>query len=211
MLWPTNPSQLDAAAEQPHFTGFPFAGADLVPALHVDSRPMESFAGEGAALPEGPAARVEAILNEIADFMDLDADVVVEESEEEISARFDGNDLGLVIGRRGQTIDAIQLLCYRAAFREQHDRKRVSVDAAGYRAERSEVVQRQAERAAERALDSGKEIELEAMSSTERRIVHQHLKDRAGIETFSEGTEPERCVVVAPLVSAEPRADGEGL
>ncbi len=164
---------------------------------------MESSAGEGPVLSDEPAGRVEAILNEIADYMDLDADVIVDESEDEISARFDGDDLGLVIGRRGQTIDAIQLICYRAAFRERHDRKRVSVDAAGYRAERSEVVQRQAERAAERALESGKEIELEAMSSTERRIVHQHLKDRAGIETFSEGTEPERCVVVAPLVTGE--------
>ena len=152
------------------------------------------------AMPAEPADRVEAILNEIADYMDLDADVVVEESDEEISARFEGDDLGLVIGRRGQTIDAMQLICYRAAFRDRAERKRVSVDAAGYRAERSEIVERQAERAAERALESGKEIELEAMSSTERRVVHEHLKDRAGIETFSEGTEPERCVVVAPLV-----------
>jgi spoIIIJ-associated protein len=152
------------------------------------------------AMPAEPAGRVEAILNEIADHMDLDADVVVEESEEEISARFEGDDLGLVIGRRGQTIDAMQLICYRAAFRDRTERKRVSVDASGYRAERSEIVQRQAERAAERALESGKEIELEAMSSTERRIVHQHLKDRSGIETFSEGTEPDRCVVVAPLI-----------
>jgi spoIIIJ-associated protein len=161
---------------------------------------MESSGAQGDAMPADPAGRVEAILNEIADHMDLDADVIVEESEEEISARFDGDDLGLVIGRRGQTIDAMQLICYRAAFRDRSDRKRVSVDAAGYRAERSEIVQRQAERAAERALESGKEIELEAMSATERRIVHQHLKDRSGIETFSEGTEPERCVVVAPLV-----------
>jgi spoIIIJ-associated protein len=163
---------------------------------------MESPGAE-SALPADPAGRVEAILNEIADYMGLDADVVVDESDEEISARFDGDDLGLVIGRRGLTIDAMQLICYRAAFRDKSDRKRVSVDAAGYRAERSEIVERQADRAAERAVESGKEIELEAMSSTERRIVHQHLKGRAGIETFSEGTEPERCVVVAPLVGSD--------
>lgn len=162
---------------------------------------MESSGADSTPFPADPAERVEAILNEIADHMELDADVVVEESEDEISGRFDGDDLGLVIGRRGQTIDAIQLLCYRAAFRDKTDRKRVSVDAAGYRAERQEIVERQADRAAERALESGKEIELEPMSSTERRIVHQHLKDRSGIETFSEGSEPERCVVVAPLVS----------
>jgi spoIIIJ-associated protein len=162
---------------------------------------MESSGPAPETLPAEPAARVEAILNAIADEMDLDADVVVEDGPEEISARFDGEDLGLVIGRRGQTIDAIQLLCYRAAFRDSDDRKRVSVDAAGYRDERKEIVERQAERAAERALETGKEIELEAMSATERRIVHQALKGRQGIETFSEGTEPERSVVVAPLVS----------
>jgi spoIIIJ-associated protein len=152
-------------------------------------------------LPTEPAARVELILNAIADEMDLDADVVVEESTDEIAARFDGEDLGQVIGRRGQTIDAIQLICYRAAFHEADERKRVSVDAAGYREERREIVERQAERAAERALETGKEIELEPMSATERRIVHQVLKGRQGIETFSEGSEPERCVVVAPLVA----------
>jgi spoIIIJ-associated protein len=162
---------------------------------------MESSGPAPETLPAEPAARVEAILNAIADEMDLDADVVVEESAEEINARFEGEDLGLVIGRRGQTIDAIQLICYRAAFRDSEDRKRVSVDAAGYREERREIVERQAERAAERALETGKEIELEAMSATERRIVHQALKERQGIETFSEGSEPERCVVVAPLVS----------
>ena len=148
-----------------------------------------------------PAERVEAILDGIADCMDLDADVVVEETEEEISARFEGEDLGLIIGRRGHTIDAIQLICYRAAFRDHPQRKRVSVDAAGYRDERRTSVEQQADRAAERALESGKEIELEPMSATERRIVHHHLKERSGIETFSEGEEPERSVVVAPLVA----------
>jgi spoIIIJ-associated protein len=171
---------------------------------------MESSSADSApqatALPDDPAGRVEAILNRIADDLDLDADVVVTEDDEEISARLEGEDLGLVIGRRGQTIDAIQLICYRAAFRGGPERKRVAVDVGGYRAERREIVERQAERAAERALESGKEIELEPMSATERRIVHQHLKDRSGIETFSEGSEPERSVVVAPLVSG----GGEG-
>jgi spoIIIJ-associated protein len=77
----------------------------------------------------------------------------------------------------------------------------VVVDAAGYRARRQEAIERQADRAAERALKTGKEIELEAMTPSERRVVHQHLKDRAGVETFSEGDEPERCVIVAPLLS----------
>jgi len=156
--------------------------------------------GEGALATE-PVDRVRAVLERIVDELDVEASVEVSEDPDEIVGRVDGEDLGLLIGRRGQTIDAVQLLCYRAAFRGRQDRKRVTVDAAGYRERRREAVERQADRAAERALRNGNEIELEPMTPTERRVVHQHLKDRAGVETFSEGDEPERCVVVAPLLS----------
>ena len=152
-------------------------------------------------LPAAPAERVRVILERVVAALDLDARIEVSEGDDEITARLDGEDLGVLIGRRGQTIDAVQLICYRAAFAGVRERKRVSVDAAGYREHRRESVERQADRAADRALESGKEIELEPMSATERRIVHQRLKDRSGIETFSEGAEPERCVVVAPLVA----------
>ena len=151
-------------------------------------------------LPDEPAERVEALLDEIVDALDLDAEVIVEETPDEIAARVEGEELGLLIGRRGQTIDAVQLVCYRVAFRGRGERKRVSVDAAGYRERRRETVERQADRAADRALETGKEIELEPMSPTERKIIHDRLKDRSGLETFSEGEEPGRCVIVAPLV-----------
>ena len=158
-------------------------------------------ADEDQAIDAEPAERVRAILERIVDELDVDASVEVSEADDEILGRVDGDDLGLLIGRRGQTIDAVQLLCYRAAFRGRQDRKRVTVDAAGYRERRRDAVERQADRAADRALRSGNEIELEPMTPTERRVVHQYLKDRSGIETFSEGEEPERCVIVAPLLS----------
>jgi spoIIIJ-associated protein len=158
-------------------------------------------AEEDRALADEPVDRVRAVLERIVDELDVDGRVEVSEEEDEIIGRVDGEDLGLLIGRRGQTIDAVQLLCYRAAFQGRPDRKRVTVDAAGYRERRRDAVERQADRAAERALKSGNEIELEPMTPSERRVVHQHLKERAGIETFSEGDEPERCVVVAPLLS----------
>jgi spoIIIJ-associated protein len=159
-------------------------------------------ASDGANdLPVEPVERVRAILEGVVDALEVDAEVEVDEDAEQIVGRVDGEDVGLLIGRRGQTIDAIQLLCYRAAFRGLQERKRVVVDAAGYRERRREAVEGQADRAAERALQTGKEIELEPMTPTERRVVHQHLKDRAGLETFSEGDDPERCVVVAPLLS----------
>ena len=160
------------------------------------------MASNGASdLPAEPAERVRAILERVVDALEVEADVEVDEDAEQIVGRVDGEDVGLLIGRRGQTIDAVQLLCYRAAFRGLQERKRVVVDAAGYRERRQEAIERQADRAAERALKTSKEIELEPMTPSERRVVHQHLKDRAGVETFSEGDEPERCVIVAPLLS----------
>jgi spoIIIJ-associated protein len=126
----------------------------------------------------------------------------VREEESRIEAEVvGGEDYGLLIGKRGQTIDALQLLCYQAAFRGMRERKRVVVDAAGYRARRREVLIARADRAAERALDESRTVEMDEMSAQERRVVHEHLKDRAGVETYSEGDEPHRCVVVAPLVS----------
>ena len=154
-----------------------------------------------SGLPAEPAERVRAILERVVDALEVEADVEVDEDPEQIVGRVDGEDVGLLIGRRGQTIDAVQLLCYRAAFRGLQERKRVVVDAAGYRKRRQEAIERQADRAADRALNADKEIELEPMTPSERRVVHQHLKDLAGVETFSEGDEPERCVIVAPLLS----------
>jgi spoIIIJ-associated protein len=152
-------------------------------------------------MPAEPAERVRTVLERIVDALDLDADVEVNEDDDEIHALIDGDDLGLLIGRRGQTIDAIQLLCFQAAFQGRPERKRVTVDAAGYRDRRGAALQRRADRAAEEALSSAEPVELDPMSSSERRVVHEYLRDRAGIETYSEGDEPNRCVVVTPLVA----------
>jgi spoIIIJ-associated protein len=159
------------------------------------------MAGADAQLPDDPVERVREIVERVVAGLNVEADVEVDESDSTITARIEGDDLGLLIGRRGQTIDAIQLIAYRAAFRGAKDRKRVEVDAAGYRERQRELLERQADQAAERALKRGRPMDLEAMTAQERRIVHDRLKDRAGIETYSEGDEPDRFVVVAPLVS----------
>jgi spoIIIJ-associated protein len=155
----------------------------------------------GQELPAEPAERVRAIVERVVESLGLDASIEVSEDEAAITARVEGEDLGLLIGRRGQTIDAVQLICYRAAFRGTADRKRVVVDAAGYRARQREILERHADQAAERALKRARPVSLEPMTAQERRVVHERLKDRAGVETYSEGDEPDRCVVVAPLVS----------
>jgi len=152
--------------------------------------------------PAEPPDRVRELVEGVLDELDLDGDVEIEESDDRIDAVVSGgDDYGLLIGKRGQTIDALQLLCYQAAFRGMRERKRVVVDAAGYRERRREVLISRADRAAEQALDDGRTIEMDEMSAQERRVVHEHLKERAGVETYSEGDEPHRCVVVAPLVS----------
>jgi spoIIIJ-associated protein len=152
--------------------------------------------------PGEPAERVRAIVEEVLEELDLEGEVEIREDDDRIDAVVAGeDDYGLLIGKRGQTIDALQLLCYQAAFRGMRERKRVVLDAAGYRERRREVLIARADRAAEKALDEGRTVEMDEMSAQERRVVHEHLKERSGVETYSEGDEPHRCVVVAPLVS----------
>jgi spoIIIJ-associated protein len=158
--------------------------------------------GETADWPAEPAERVRELVEGVLDELDLDGDVEIVEDDDRITASIDGDDdYGLLIGKRGQTIDAVQLLAYQAAFRGLRERKRVVVDAAGYRERRRETLTGRADRAAEQALAGNRSVEMDPMSAQERRVVHEHLKDRAGVETYSEGDEPNRCIVVAPLVS----------
>ena len=152
--------------------------------------------------PEEPGERVRLVVERVLDELDLGGEVEISEDDGTIVASVEGeDDYGLLIGRRGQTIDALQLLSYQAAFRGMKERKRVIVDAAGYRERRREALTARADRAAEDAEASGSPVEMDPMSAQERRVVHEHLKERAGIETYSEGDEPHRCVMVAPLVS----------
>jgi spoIIIJ-associated protein len=157
---------------------------------------------EAADWPQEPAERVRELVEGVLDELDLDGEVEVSEDEDRIEAVVEGDDdYGLLIGKRGQTIDALQLLCYQAAFRGMRERKRVVVDAAGYRERRRETLESRADRAAEQALSGNRAVEMDPMSAQERRVVHERLKGRGGIETYSEGDEPHRYVVVAPLVS----------
>jgi spoIIIJ-associated protein len=145
------------------------------------------------------AGRVRELLEHVLDAVDVDAGIEISETDDELTASLDGDDLGLLIGRHGQTIDAIQHLAYRIAFRDAESRKRVTVDAAGYRDRRAQLLQQDADDAVEEALRTGEPIALDAMNAVERRVVHEYLRDREGIETYSEGTEPDRHLVVAPL------------
>ena len=156
--------------------------------------PLESAAEESEL-----AASVRELLGKVTAAVGVRARVDVVEDEEAVTASLSGDDLGLLIGRHGQTIDAIQYLANVIAWREHgDDRKGVVIDAAGYRERRRETLEALAVRSAERAKATGEPVELEPMSSVERRIVHLRLQDAEGVSTRSEGEEPYRYVVVDP-------------
>ena len=148
---------------------------------------------------QAPEERVRDLVEEIVDALDLDAEVEVEVAGGEINVRVEGDDLGAFIGRHGSTIDAVQHLAYKVAGTGDAAGPRVNVDASGYRERRRSVLQRQADEAAVRVEQTGRPVALDAMSAIERKVVHEYLKDREDVETYSEGTEPDRHLVVAPL------------
>jgi spoIIIJ-associated protein len=144
------------------------------------------------------ATLVRELIERITDGIGVRCRVDVEEDAESLTAVCSGRELGSLIGRHGQTIDAIQYLANAIVARElTDDRKPVVVDAAGYRARRKTTLESMALRAADRAR-SGERVELEPMSAIERKVVHLRLQDEAGVATSSEGAEPNRYVVVHP-------------
>jgi spoIIIJ-associated protein len=146
-----------------------------------------------------PAERVRELLERVSDALELDAEVEIVDDGERILGVLHGDDMGLFIGRHGQTIDAVQHLAFKVAAVGQSPPPRVEVDAAGYRDRRRQALERQADQAAADAIRSDRPVALDAMSATERKVVHEYLKDRTDVETYSEGTEPDRHLVVAPL------------
>ena len=151
-----------------------------------------------------PAARVEALLRQIAAAASLRSSVVVHEDGDRLVGEFVGEDAEAVVADHGRTIDAIQHLAYRTAFGAATPRKAVVVDAAGYRSRRATALRAAADQAVETATKEGRAVELEPMSAIERKLVHEHLRDRLEVETYSEGEEPARRLVVAPLVDRRP-------
>jgi spoIIIJ-associated protein len=130
----------------------------------------------------------------------VEADVVVREDEQCLAAEFVGEDAELLVGDHGRTIDAIQHLAYRTAFAGASPRKAVVVDAAGYRARRASALRAAADQAVEAALNEERPVTLAPMNAIERKLVHEHLRGRRGVETYSEGEEPDRRLVVAPVI-----------
>jgi spoIIIJ-associated protein len=160
------------------------------------------MSGQLEAEPDGQEESAELLaelLEEVVDGLGLDCEVSVEELDGELRGCVEGEDVGRLIGRRGQTIDALQHLAQRTLFHGSGSKVRVVIDADGYRERRAQTLQQDADDAAEEAMRLGEPVELSPMPASERRVVHEHLRERGDVSTHSEGEEPERYLVVSPL------------
>jgi spoIIIJ-associated protein len=154
--------------------------------------------GEPAPDESELTADVRALVERIVAELGVRCRVGVREDAGGVHVECVGGDVGVLIGRYGQTIDAIQYIVNAIVARREGERVEVTVDAAGYRERRRTMLERIAVRSAERARNDGESVELEPMTAVERKVVHLRLKEFDGVETSSEGTEPNRYVVVSP-------------
>jgi spoIIIJ-associated protein len=174
--------------------GVGFTPAKVV--ARLTAAPTQALAREE---PGTPAAILRELLERVCDALGAPCAIRITEDEATLSAILSGSELGLVIGKRGHTIDAIQYLANAIIWREHGEgRKDVVIDAAGYRERRRSSLENLADRAASEVLLAHAPVALEPMTAVERKIVHLHLADRHDVTTLSEGTEPNRHVVVAP-------------
>lgn len=149
------------------------------------------------ATAEEVAGQIEAFLTGLVDAFGEAAPVVIDQRDDEVVGRVDAK-IGLLIGPKGQTLDAIQELTRITAQRTAPSEIRIKVDVGDYRLHRQQALERFARQVADRVRESGKAVALEPMPSTDRKIVHDALSDEAGVSTHSDGAEPRRRVVVAP-------------
>ena len=155
-------------------------------------------------MPDVAETTVREVLEEVVAALGLKGSIEIERDDEVVTGTVRGEDLGLFIGRHGQTIDAVQHLAFRIALARgagDEGDLRVVVDAEGYRARRAEALHRVADQAADDARRFGRPVALDAMTASERKLVHEYLRERGDVETYSEGEEPDRHLVVAPLVA----------
>ena len=173
-------------------------GVGYAPARVLASASAESL--EASAIDEsGAAADARSLVGRVTNALGVVGRLDVVEDDATIVVTCSGEDVALLIGRHGQTIDAVQYLLNAISHRADGDeRKEIVVDAAGYRERRRATLEALAERTAEQVRASGDRVELEPMTAVERKVVHLKLKELAGVQTASEGTEPNRYVVVLP-------------
>ena len=158
----------------------------------------------------GAAKRTEAFLKGLFERMSVSAGLRVAEEDDRVNVTLEGDDMGIIIGRRGETLDAIQYITALAVNRGEEKFVKVSINSENYREKREEYLKRMAEKTAERAVKYNRSIALEPMVSHDRRIIHARIQEIDGVTTFSTGQEPNRRVVVAPEGGEAAGSAGKG-
>ena len=172
-----------------------------------DREPKAEYAAaEKPVLRERPADLVETtdhpvylFLQEVASNMGLTLDITASYNAENVYIDINGKDSGTIIGKRGQTLDAIQYLCSLVANKSSENYVRVVIDAENYRAKRERTLEQLANRLADKVRKTGRSVRLEPMNPYERKVIHATLQNRNGVTTRSEGEEPYRRVIIEPV------------
>lgn len=199
-------AEVEAPVAQPVAEEEPEAEMPAEP-VEAEEAPVEAVEDDFEATPEEElseeARRVSAFLRDTIRLMgNKHAEVQIAEEEETITLRVGGGKVGRLIGHRGETLDALQLLCGLVANHHQgktvEPYRRVSLDIGDYRREREDTLRQLARRLAGKVRRTGEAASLEPMNSFERRIIHSELSEVRGVSTASEGEEPNRYVVILP-------------
>lgn len=148
-------------------------------------------------LKDTAADKAKNFLIDVFDKMNLHPEIDVEESEDALLLKIKGKDIGIIIGRRGETLDSLQYLTSLVVNKSEEDYKRVVIDIENYRQKREETLVKLANKLAERVIRYKKNITLEPMNPYERRIIHSSLQNHRYVQTYSVGDEPNRKVVIA--------------
>lgn len=147
-------------------------------------------------LPDGEEEAFK-FLREVTEAMGLNVQIERKNDRDQISMQLTGDDLGILIGRRGQTLDSLQYLANIVANRHSDRHLRIVLDAEQFRERRRQTLESLSDRMAGRVVRTGKEVVLEPMSSQERKIIHARLQTHPKVKTYSQGDEPHRCIVIA--------------
>ena len=167
------------------------AKEDAIPEQSQDGQIRYSF-------PEDPAEMGQAVLQRIVDSITSDAQISVEKDADRLFFNVNGGNVGILIGKRGQTLDAIQSIISKVVNKGNQNRTRVLVDIEGYLETRKENLEKTALRLAEKSQKMGKPMTLGPMNAYDRRIVHLALQDFSAVRTRSRGEGPLRKLVILP-------------
>lgn len=173
--------------------------------IEVIDEGSKGFLGIGAkeahvavTVKDMPVYCAHKFLQDIFDAMNMDVRIDIESSDEAIDITLSGDHMGIIIGKRGDTLDGLQYLTSLVVNQETEDYVRVSVDTENYREKRTQALEQLAGRLEKKVAKSGRKYTLEPMNPYERRVIHAALQDSSEVTTYSIGNDPYRKVVITP-------------